>query len=318
MNMEQDPRFKHLERTIGLFVLAALAGIVLVVALVGYHKDLFTSTYTLHFTVDRGTGFTKGMPVKLSGFRIGRVTELALNDQAMVDITIEVARKYHAWVRSDSIVKLVKEGLVGDGIVEVAVGSLDKPPIKNGDSLTYVKTKGLDELADEIAEKVKPVLIEVKEIISYVNDPEGDLKKTVRNLEILTRNLETTRGTADALLAGAGRNLEGITRRTTDLLDTTGRKIDSLDLDKVNASLDRLPPLLDKTDAAMANLVKISDDTRQMTRQTFPLLPGLLSRTEELIFSTDRLMNTLNRSWLLGGADAPALNRTGKAGDSHD
>ncbi|CAH2031641.1 MlaD family protein [Trichlorobacter ammonificans] len=318
MSMEQDPRFKYLERKIGLFVLAALAGVVLVVALVGYQKDLFTSTYTLHFTVDRGTGFTKGMPVKLSGFRIGRVTDLALNNQAMVDITIEVAKKYHSWVRSDSTVKLVKEGLVGDSIVEVSVGSLDKPQVKDGDSLTYVKTKGLDELADEIAEKVKPVLIEVKEIISYVNDPEGDLKKTVRNLELLTRNLETTRSNADALLSGANRNLEGIARQTATLLDTTGRKIDSLDLTTINASLDRLPPLLDKTDAAMANLVQISDDTRLMTRQTFPLLPGLLSRTEELLFSTDRLMNTLNRSWLLGGTDAPSLDRTGKAGDSHD
>jgi len=55
-------------------------------------------------------------------------------------------------------------------------------------------------MAEEIAEKVKPVLIEVKEIISYVNNPEGELKKTIKNLEVLTRNLERTRGGAETCL----------------------------------------------------------------------------------------------------------------------
>lgn len=316
--MEQDPRFRHLERKIGLFVLAALAGIALVVILLGLQKDMFTPTYTLHFTVDQGTGFAKGMPVKLSGFRIGRVTELTLNDQAMVDITIEVAKKYHKWIRSDSTVRLTKEGLVGDSTVELTIGSLDKEAIKNGDFLVYIKTKGLNEMADEIAEKVKPVLIEVKEIISYVNNPDGDLKKTVKNLEILTRNLEKTRSGADTLLLDANRNLEGIARKTTSLLDTTNRKIDSLDMAGVNATLERLPPLLEKTDAAMANITRITDDTQKLSSQAFPLIPGFLSRSEELILSTDRLINTLNSSWLLGGTTTSPMERTLKAGDSHD
>jgi phospholipid/cholesterol/gamma-HCH transport system substrate-binding protein len=316
--MDQDPRFRHLERKIGLFVLSALAGIVLAVILLGLQKDLFIAKYTLHFTVDQGTGFAKGMPVKLSGFRIGRVTELTLNDQAMVDITIEVARKYSKWIRSDSTVKLVKEGLVGDSIVEVAVGSLDKPELKTGDSITYLKTKGLDDLADELADKVKPVLIEVRDIIAYINDPDGDLKKTIRNLEKLTRNLEATRSNADTLLLATTQNLEQISSRTTSLLDTATRKIDSLAVASLNTSLEKLPPLLEKTDAALTQVTAISLATKKLSEQAFPLIPGVLSRTEELLFSTDRLVNSLNNSWLLGGGSTPTPSRSYKAGDSHD
>ncbi len=318
MIKQQDPRFRHLERKIGLFTLLALAGIAVAVLLVGVQKDLFSPKYTLVFTVDRGTGFTKGMPVKLSGFRIGRITDMTLNEQAMVDISIEIAKKYSKWIRSDSTIKLVKEGLVGDNIVEVAVGSLDKPELKAGESITYVKTKGLDELADEIAEKVKPVLIEVRDIIGYINDPNGDLKKTIHNLELLTRNLETTRSHADTLLVSTTRNLEGINARTVSLLDTTSRKIDSLDVAKLNTALEKLPPLLDKSDAAMTHVVAISAETQKLAERAFPLIPGVLSRTEELLFSTDRLVNSLNNSWLLGGGSAPTATRTYKAGDSHD
>lgn len=311
MIKEEDPRFKHLERKIGFFLLAALSGIVLVLALVGTQRGLFTKKYTLHFTVDRGTGFSKGMPVKLSGFRIGRITDLALNEQAMVDITIEVDHKYKKWIRNDSTVKLVKEGLVGDSIVEISVGSPDKPEVKDGGSVSYVKTKALDEIVGEISDKVKPVLIEVRDIIGYVNDPNGDLKKTIHNLEVLTRNLEQTRGRADILLESTTRNLEQIGQRSSTLLDNTTRKIDSLHVAKLNTSLEKLPPLLDNVNA-------ISAETRRLAEQSFPLIPGLLSRTDEVLFSTDRLMNTLNNSWLLGGGDTPAPRRSPSAGDSHD
>lgn len=318
MLTQQDPRFRNLERKIGLFVLLGMAGVALVLVLVGVHKDFFTATYPLVFTVDRGTGFTKGMPVKLSGFRIGKITDMTLNEQAMVDITIEVARKYGTWIRSDSTVKLVKEGLVGDSIVEVAVGSLDKPELKSGESITFLKTKGLDELADEIAEKVKPVLIEVRDIIGYVNDPNGDLKKTIHNLEVLTRNLESTRASADRLLASSTGNLETISARTVSLLDSTSRKVESLDTARLNTSLEKLPPLMERTDAALVQVTAVAAETKKLAERAFPQIPGVLARTEELLFSTDRLVNSLNNSWLLGGGQGSGTSRIHRAGDSHD
>jgi len=190
MIREEDPRFRNLERKIGIFMATALAGVVIAGLLFGLQKDFFTKKYSLRFTADRGTGFAKGMSVKLSGFRIGRVTAISLNEQAMVDIIIEIDSDYRTWIRSDSTVKLVKEGLVGDSIIDISVGSADKPQLKDKESITYIKTKSLDEVAEEIAEKVKPVLLEVSDIISYINNPDGDLKKTIRNAELLTRHLE--------------------------------------------------------------------------------------------------------------------------------
>lgn len=318
MIREEDPRFRHLERKIGLFLFTALAAIALAIVLIGVQRGIFTKTLTLHFTADRGTGFSRGMPVKLSGFSIGRVTDLALNEQARVDITIEVDRQYRKWIRTDSTARLVKEGLVGDSIIEVAVGDPNKPEIKDGASIGYVKTKGLDEMASEIAEKVKPVLIEVRDIIGYINDPNGDLKKSVHNLEILTRHLEQTRGHADMFLENTTHHLEAMSQRSTILLDSATRAVNSLDMADLNTSLKKLPPLLDKTDAAMANVSAISDQTRQLAEQAFPLVPGLLSRTDELMFSTDRLINSLNNSWLLGGGNSGEHSRFPSAGDSHD
>jgi len=326
MIKEEDSRFRNLEWKVGLFIALALAGVVIALVLYGLQKDFFTKKYHLHFTVDRGTGFAKGMPVKLSGFRIGRITSIALNDQAMVDISAEVDSKYSKWIRSDSTVKLVKEGLVGDNIVEVAVGSFEKPELKDNDAITYVKTKALDELADEIADKIKPVLIEVRDIIDYINNPEGDLKKTIRNLELLSRNLEDTRQHADKMLVSATGSIDRVTTRTNMVLDATNKKLDSIDLaptlKRVNSAIDhidaKLPAILDRTDATLENITEISKDTRLLTEKTFPQIPGLVSHTEDVLLSSDRLVNSIQNLWLFRDSSIPADNRLFIRGDSYE
>lgn len=322
MIREQDPRFIHLERKIGIFVAIALLFIVVTALMFGARNDFFTKKYNLHFTVDRGTGFTKGMSVKLSGFRIGKVTSIALNEQAMVDIHIEIDRAYQTWIRSDSTVKLVKEGLVGDNIVDVSVGSTDQPVLNNADAIMYIKTKGLDELADEIAEKVKPVLIEVRDIIGYINDPNGDLKKTVRNVEVLTKNLEGTRKKTDNLIVTANGNLQTVSGKAAAMIDTTTRKLESVDLKPVNSMLEQLdknvPVLLHKVDVTLDNVSKISNETRMMSERTFPKLPGIASQLEDVMFSTDRLMKSLQNTWLLRDNSAAEGRQNFIRGDSYE
>jgi phospholipid/cholesterol/gamma-HCH transport system substrate-binding protein len=119
MIKEEDPRFRHLKKKIAVFVAVALVVVAGVALLIGKENDLFTKKYELAFTVEKGTGFTRGMPVKISGFRIGRVKSISLNEAAKVDIVLQIGEKYQKWIRKDSTAKLVMEGLVGAAIIEI-------------------------------------------------------------------------------------------------------------------------------------------------------------------------------------------------------
>ncbi|WP_243688073.1 MlaD family protein [Geotalea toluenoxydans] len=228
MIKEEDVRFKHLEKKIGLFAAIAIVGALAVVLFIGADKDLLTPKYKLKFTTEKGTGFAKGMPVKLSGFRIGRIKSINLNEQAMVDIEIEVNKKYQKWIKSDSSARLVKEGLVGDSIIEVTAGSAKAMVLKNGDTINFEKSKGLEEVANDIAEEVKPVLIEVKEIISYINDPNGDIKQSLGNIKLLTQQLQGTREKVDDLLVSSRDNVSTLTKSGVDVLNNTNAKVSAL------------------------------------------------------------------------------------------
>lgn len=317
MIKEEDPRFKNLRKKVAVFVAVVFVILAGVVVMIGKENDLFSKKYELRFTVAKGTGFARGMPVKLSGFRIGRVKSISLNESARVDIVLQIARKYGKWIRRDSFARLVKEGLVGETVVEVSVGSASQPELEENGTLAFVKTKGLDELADEIAEKVKPVLSDVRDIISYVNDPQGDVKQSLRNINTLTGNLEATRQHADELIVEVKGDAGEVAEKLSKVLDNASDAVGKLD--KPLSEVDRrLPVILEKAENTMDNAEKISADLKVMTGQALPKVPRLLQRTESALEGTNSILDAVKGIWPISTRVRKEEKGELVPGDSHD
>ena len=335
MPNEVDPRFRNLKKKLGIFATAAVAVVAVVVLLIGKENDLFTQQYELSFTVDKGTGFTRGMPVKLSGFRIGRVRSISLNEAAKVDVVLQIGTAYQKWIRKDSSAKLVKEGLVGDAIVEISAGSPSQAKLQDRDRLAYVKTKALDEMADEIAQNVKPVLLEVSNIISYLNDPKGDIKQSMKNINLLAQHLDSTRGKADSLLVRVEGEVGTVSNKLSSVLDKTGSSVDSasrnlasvLDdtsstVKRANASLtkidEKLPSLLAHADASLGNLEKVSFDLKKAEENVLPKVPALVKKTDAALGGANSVLNAAKGIWPLSNHLAVPQENQFVPGDSHD
>lgn len=317
MVKEEDPRFRHLKTKIAVFVAVAVTAVAAIVLFIGKEHDLFTAKYRLSFTVDKGTGFTRGMPVKLSGFRIGRVKSIELNDAAKVDIVLQIDKKYRKWIRKDSTAKLVKEGMVGDAIVDISVGSPGMAALNDGDKLAYVKTKALDELADEIAASVKPVLLEVRDIIGYVNDPKGDIKQTMRQFNMLSKNLEGTRQKADLFLVRTSNRVDGLSEKLSLVLDDS-----SVAVKKATVSLarvdEKLPGLLDATEKSLVNLEKISGDLKQTEVKVLPMVPQLVQKTGTTLEGAGTVIDAVKGLWPISSHIPAPKEKLFVPGDSHE
>lgn len=324
MIIEEDRRFKHLEKKIGFFVAIALAGFLAVFFFIGADNDLFTPKYRLKFTVEKGTGFSHGMPVKLSGFRIGRINSISLNEMAMVDIEIQVGKKYQKWIKKDSVVTLLKEGLVGDSIIEVSAGTQNSEVLKDGAVITFEKTKGLEEVANDLADKVKPVLIEVKDIISYVNDPNGDIKQSMQNLRRVTADLYATREKVDELLIDSKKHVGSLSADTETLLKNSGDKINALApiLGKVDRSMtmveQRLPQLMEKAATTMDHLEKTSRTLEKISDTVAPKVPTLLNSAEGTLQGADTVVDALKSVWPLKNHVPQPNERALVPGDSYE
>lgn len=163
----------------------AVLGVIILIVFMGMEKGMFTRKFDLDFIAPTGTGFIEGMPVKLSGFVIGRVNKLELTDKAEVRVTVGINMKYRGWLTIGTKARLIKEGFIGDAVVEFVPGIYGGFNLEDGDRIDYETVAGIEEFIREAT----PVLLEIKGLIEYANDPDGDLKVAIRNLHSVTGEL---------------------------------------------------------------------------------------------------------------------------------
>lgn len=292
---EKDKRFKKLEWKIGLMVVVALAGIALVIVYIGIQKDLFISKYSVYFIADSGTGFKEAMPVRLSGFKIGRVKTIELIEGAQVKVTVELNRKYDKWMKLGAWATLAKEGFIGESYVEVALGHGEERPLEDGERMPYMKARGME----EIVEEVKPVLREVKDIIHYVNDPEGEIKKTLVNVKNLTADMSKTRQKVDDLLDSSNIAIKRIDTvlkntdaRTGELITNVNSKITSL-TEKAEGAVAKLPAIAEKVDGIAENVRKLTGGLAN----DGPRIREIIANAEDASIQSKTLIRGVREGW---------------------
>lgn len=289
---ETDPRFVSLQKKVILFFAVAVIGIIGTLIFLGVERGAFTAKYRIHFTVEKGTGFFEGMPVKLSGFKIGKIETLSLDENARVKILLLLDKKYQKWIRQDSRAMLTKEGLIGEDVIDVTVGAQGKPVIEDGAVIPYEKSRGLDELVEE----VRPVIGEIKDIISYINDPDADIKQTLANLQMLSFELLITKENIDKLLKNTDVNITDV----ASSLSKAVKNIDSTvtDIDKTILNIEgKVSPAMDKLNKTMGNAEEATSNLKDAIEKSAPKLPRLLNKGEDALNDTNEVIRSLKQVW---------------------
>ena len=293
---ETDPRFVNIEKKVGSFVLAAVIGIIAVVVFIGIQQEIFIPKTKIFFIAGSGQGINESMAVKLSGFKIGRVEKLSLDDIARVKVDLFINTKYMRWIKTDSKAKLTKEGLIGESIIEITPGSMNASIIPEKGMITFEREKGVGEIAEELKNEIKPVMTEIKEIIHYINDPQGDVKQTLQNINKLSSDLSATREHADTLLKDTNKNITSAVKGVDSLLGSTKETISTVDnmIKKIDKEI---PPMLEKVNTGLENIQKTTEELKKTAEQSASNIPPLLEKGNMLIEDTQEVVNSVKQIW---------------------
>ena len=96
-----------------------------------YARGVFEDTQHLTLVAENGEGVSIGMDVSFSGFPIGRVKRLALDEQGRARIEIDVPRKDAHWLRETTIFTL-ERGLVGSARIRAYTANLRDAALPDG------------------------------------------------------------------------------------------------------------------------------------------------------------------------------------------
>lgn len=230
--MNEERREVGLKFRVGLFVLIALATFLGMVYALGARARLFEARYTIHADFSEVGGLTEGATVRLAGVQIGRVTGVHLPGQpgGKVRVDLDIARRYSDRIRRNSVARIETQGLLGDKIVEITVGTTAAPPLAPGDVLA---TRDPSDLSRAIAEgaatakDVAALAAALRITAENLNQSKliEDAAATVNKLGRVVDQVEHGRGWAHALLYEEPVAL----RRLNELIGTTQTLIDRVE-----------------------------------------------------------------------------------------
>jgi phospholipid/cholesterol/gamma-HCH transport system substrate-binding protein len=309
---EESHRSAKLGRKVAMFLAIAVALVIALAAAALVRHDLFTQTARLYFFADSASGIGKGMSVQLSGFKIGTIDELELESDARVKVRLVINSKYVQFIAQDAEARLAREGLLGVSVVKLIPGTREMRRVANDSVLKFAR-------ADDITEKVEPILADIKAITQSLKDPDGDLRQTLKNLRTATERLANTQTAIDQVLLDtrkAVKNVDSVIAGADHALKTAATTTD-----KASALFDgmneRMPGILLKLDAALASAEAASANAKRITSELANDLPPVLQDARATARDTREITEGAKQAWPIRNWVAPVAESALPL-DSHD
>ena len=264
------------EFKVGLFIVSTTIIILAALLYLANEKGVFAKVYTFTLSSKSGDGFTEGMPVVFSGFNIGKVSMLELNDKGIVLIKIKIPQRHVKWIKTDSAFILYRP-LIGAARIVVMTNNLNSPPLPE-DKIVVVET--VNDINDAI-KKVQPLLEKVMQIAENLEhlsnnlaNPQGELSRILGNAQKITATLSTKKSILEMVIADeeSVKSLHEALKKIKDIVTKIDKMADKTDeqlygkegtLPNINKILKDIAGKLQKLDATVDNLNKISKDTSE-------------------------------------------------------
>lgn len=271
------------EFKVGLFIILSTLLILSGLGFMAYKKGVFQAEETYTLSSQTGDGLTVGMPLIFSGFKIGKIADLELDERGLVLVKISVPSQHHKWLRADSKF-ILERPLIGSTKLVMVTTNMKSPLLTPKSVPTVTEVNDIN----ETIKKFEPVVEKIALITDHVEKLTGTLSSKKSLLEMAVNDPDSVKAIHDAL-----KNTRSITQRTDGLLKKTDEELYGPNgikpavtkvLKEVVADLQKLGSILD-------NVTKISADTAASTKD----LKLLRSDIDATVNSINHLVDEINK-----------------------
>lgn len=208
---------------VGLFTLAlgaALVAGILWLSAGGQYRKVYDTYYA--YMNESVSGLNLNAPVKYRGVEVGRVREIALDPSNIERVRLVLDIERGTPVKEDTVAVLRVQGLTGIAFVELSGGSHASLPLQRRGTERYPVIRTGPSLLTRLDNTITALLASLTRTSDSLNalldeDNRRALKKSIANLETVSRTLAGRSAAIDAGMAGAARTLENTARATSEL-----------------------------------------------------------------------------------------------------
>jgi phospholipid/cholesterol/gamma-HCH transport system substrate-binding protein len=196
-------------------------------------------------------------------------------------------------IGQDAKARLVKEALVGESVVEIIPGSQQVRQVTQNSVLEFERGQDASSVVENMAAQLQPILNDIRQITSSINNPNGDVQQTLKNLNQATGGFRKTVDEFTRLGASSNQKLDGAYGKIDKALDSVNSSLETLDKG--------IPKLMDKADATLDNVQSATSDIKKITNESAAEIPSLVRNSNALVQDGQETLGGVKNSWLLNG-----------------
>ena len=228
-------------------------------------------------------GVAAGSEVLFGGIAVGRVTTVRAwsQDPTQIEILLEV--KEGTPVNRKSVAKLGSVSLMSSPAISITTGAQEAPRLKAGQVIASQETVSIDDMT----RKLSGIADSTSDLIAQV---QGELKGISGKAQTLLANLNEATGPRNR------RQIAEILQEVNSMVVQQSPKIDRI-TDQVlmvsrdaDLAIEKIGPLVDHTDATVANVNSTIDQLRDPIRQDLAQLQSTLEQAKSLIGSVQTVV----------------------------
>lgn len=192
--MDSSNTYSSSEIKSGLFVLAAIAILLVLTFVVGGYFKGGANEWKVRFTCVNGLG--NNAPVYYAGHEVGKVDRIEIIKAEPRPILVTIKVSADAFLRQDSKAYIDTLGMMGEKFIELSPGSQTSPALAIGTVIEgtdpipmHLLIRKMNLLADKMAkmaENLDPLLTDANQL---VDGHQEEIAKSISNLHEVTANL---------------------------------------------------------------------------------------------------------------------------------
>lgn len=199
---------------LGIFIFVGSVLLVIGIFLLGNKEALFRPTFTVKAYFSNIEGLRDGAPVRLGGIDVGSVKniEIVKDTTGRVEVAMRLVTEIQRFIRTDTRATIETEGLVGNKVVILEIGSTTADPIGDGGTILSKEPVGFAAVIDEtqgIMGYTKEMTKNMSEIVEKINRGEGTIGRILTDERLYNQATELTRR-ADQSLSSIIAELEKV------------------------------------------------------------------------------------------------------------
>ena len=291
---------------VGLVILVALVILTVGMVRLGQAANLFTERYELVAFVPNANGLREGGGVMVAGQLAGTIRDIEFlepdaDTTRNLRITMAVDERLRDQIRTNSMVRVRTQGLLGDKVLDISPGTPTEAMLEPGDTLALQPSLDYEAVIAQASEAVDDVVQlteDLKQITGGIVSGEGTIGQLVNN-RALYDEFTGTMARTNQLLARL-QNPNGTFARLVDdprLYESLTGTLEATDSLLVTLNSDRSSVgLLLRSDSLYRNLVGITSnaDSLLSLASSGDGFAAKMLRDEQLYDQLNKLVTDMN------------------------